>query len=64
MEEEFDSDQLSLDEISQGWHYCYVWKGLLIGPGNPRMDSCNCKVNKKVHEEIRKTFENDKRQKR
>jgi hypothetical protein len=56
VEDEFEADQLTLDEISQGWHYCYDWKGLLIGPGNLKMDSCNCKINKKVHTEIRKTL--------
>ena len=56
MEERVCDDSLSNEEISQGWHYCYDWKGLLIGPGNLKMDSCNCKINKKVHTEIRKTL--------
>jgi hypothetical protein len=64
VEKEFEADQLTLDEISQGWHYCYDWNGLLIGPGNLKMDSCKCKVNKKVHTEIRKTLKHDQRQTR
>jgi len=64
VEDKFEADQLTLDEISQGWHYCYDWNGLLIGPGNLKMDSCNCKINKKVHTEIRKTLKHDQRQTR
>ena len=60
-EAELSFNQLSPEEISQGWHFCYDWDGLLIGPGNFKMDSCNCKINKKIHAEIRKTPKHDKR---
>ena len=56
MEDKFDCDSLSPEEISVGWHYCRNWEWALIGPGNLKMDSCNCKINKKVHKEIRKTL--------
>jgi len=52
---------LTPEEISQGWHYCYNYNGELIGPGNLKMDSCKCKINKKIHAEIRKTLKHDKR---
>jgi hypothetical protein len=58
-EAEFSFNQLSPEEISQGWHFCYDWDGLLIGPGNSKMDSCNCKINKKIHAGIRKTLKHD-----
>lgn len=56
MEYRLDTEQLTPDEISQGWHYCYNWKGLLIGPGDQRMNSCECKINKKIHDQIKKTI--------
>ena len=59
MEKEIDSDQLTTEEISQGWHYCYNLKGKLIGPGFPEMEDCNCKINKNIHNQIKK--KNDKR---
>ena len=57
MEERVHYDPLSTEEISQGWHYCYDWKGLLIGPGNLKMDSCNCKINKALHNHLKKKDE-------
>ena len=60
MENKFESDPLTPEEISQGWHYCYSWKGLLIGPGNPKMDNCKCKIDKRAHDTLRK--KNDTRQ--
>jgi len=56
VEDKFDCDLLSPEEISIGWHYCRNWEWVLIGPGNSKMDSCNCKINKKIHAEIRKTL--------
>ena len=64
MEDQVQSDQLTPEEISQGWHYCYTWNRNLIGPGNVKMDSCKCKINKTLHKEISKTFKHDKRQER
>ena len=37
-----DSEKLSDDEISQGWHFCDDWDGLLIGPGMGEMEACEC----------------------
>jgi hypothetical protein len=58
--EHSDCDTLSPEEISQGWHYCYTWERLLIGPGNPKMDDCKCKIDKTTHNII--TKKNDIRQ--
>jgi hypothetical protein len=52
--ENSDYDALTAEEISQGWHYCYHWNGLLIGPGSKEMDSCECRVSKALHKQIRK----------
>ena len=54
MENQFDCNQLTPEEISIGWHYCCNWEWALIGPGDLKMDSCNCKINKKIHEQIKK----------
>lgn len=38
------------EEIADGWHYCWDWDGLFIGPGMGEMDSCTCEgVNKSKH---------------
>jgi len=39
---ENDSEKLAPDEISQGWHFCCDWDGLLIGPGMGELESCGC----------------------
>jgi hypothetical protein len=57
VEERVHYDSLSTEEISQGWHYCYHWDGLLIGPGSKEMDSCECRVSKALHKQIRKKNE-------
>lgn len=54
MENESGYDELTPKEISDGWHYCYSWEGLLIGPGDKKMDACKCKINKEIHEQIKK----------
>jgi hypothetical protein len=52
--ENSDYDALTTEEISEGWHYCYDLKGKLIGPGFLEMNSCECKVNKVIHNQIKK----------
>ena len=54
MEERICDDSLTPEEISAGWHYCRDWEWVLIGPGNSKMDSCNCRINKKIHDQIKK----------
>lgn len=33
---------LTPEEIASGWHYCFEWDGMLIGPGMPEMRVCIC----------------------
>lgn len=33
---------LTDEEVSQGWHFCYDWDYLLVGPGTAEIESCNC----------------------
>jgi len=33
---------LSDSEISEGWHFCYEFDGLLVGPGMGEVEFCNC----------------------
>ena len=33
---------LTDEEISQGWHFCPDFDSLLIGPGEPEFDFCQC----------------------
>jgi len=35
--------KLTDEEISEGWHFCAEWDGLLIGPGMPGLESCTLK---------------------
>lgn len=35
-------DDLTEEEIQEGWHFCWEWDGLLVGPGMDEMDSCLC----------------------
>jgi len=38
-----NSDQhLSKAEYLQGWHWCWNWDGLLVGPGMPELRACQC----------------------
>lgn len=34
--------ELTEQEISEGWHFCYDFDGLLIGPGMGELNSCGC----------------------
>lgn len=35
-------DELTEEEIMQGWHWCQDWDFMLLGPGMPEMSGCNC----------------------
>ena len=37
-----DGLRLTQTEIGEGWHFCYDWDGLLVGPGTPELESCTC----------------------
>ena len=34
--------ELRRDEIDRGWHWCYEWDGLLVGPDMEEWESCSC----------------------
>ena len=38
------SDDLNLTpyEIREGWHFCYEFDGLLVGPGMFELKACKC----------------------
>lgn len=38
-----DEAKLTPAEIDQGWHFCYDWDGLLVGPGMGEIEFCRCK---------------------
>ena len=38
---------LSREEIEEGWHFCYDWDGLLIGPGMGELEQCRCNRGRK-----------------
>lgn len=33
---------LTKEEIAEGWHFCYEFDGLLIGPESGEMECCTC----------------------
>ncbi len=39
-----DSDNWDLDpsEIAEGWHWCYEFNGLLVGPCMSELNFCAC----------------------
>jgi len=37
---------LTADELAEGWHFCYDWDELLVGPPMPEYDGCGCSRNK------------------
>ncbi|MCK5613692.1 hypothetical protein KAR91_68140 [Candidatus Pacearchaeota archaeon] len=39
--------KLTKDERKAGWHFCYDWDEMLIGPGTPEAAACLCGVIKK-----------------
>ena len=39
-------ERLTKEEFEAGWHFCYDWDGLLIGPEDPEYDVCTCRPNK------------------
>lgn len=38
-----ESKQLTPEEREKGWHFCYEFDGLLVGPAeDPEWDCCTC----------------------
>lgn len=37
-----DSTELTPEEVAQGWHWCWEWDGLLVGPGMKELEACVC----------------------
>jgi hypothetical protein len=35
---------LTTEEIAAGWHFCWEWDGLIIGPGMKELECCKCKA--------------------
>lgn len=33
---------LTQEEMKQGYHFCYEWDGLLVGPDDDEMTVCSC----------------------
>lgn len=33
---------LTQDEIAAGYHFCYDWDGMFIGPEDGEMECCTC----------------------
>ena len=33
---------LEKHELDLGWHFCIEWDGMLVGPGMPELECCNC----------------------
>lgn len=36
--------ELTESEIQEGWHFCWDFDGLLVGPGMGEMEICTCAV--------------------
>lgn len=34
--------RLTNSELLKGWHWCYEFDGLLVGPGMTELNCCNC----------------------
>ncbi len=43
--------EVTRKEFDQGWHFCWDWDGLLVGPGMGEWDFCTCHPLKKDGEE-------------
>lgn len=37
-----DDLALTPEEIAEGWHFCWEWDGLLVGPGMKELEACTC----------------------
>lgn len=37
-----DDGELTPEEVALGWHWCFEFDGLLVGPGMSELSSCRC----------------------
>lgn len=43
-----DKEKLTPEELADGWHFCVVWDGLLVGPGMTEQEDCTCTALKRL----------------
>lgn len=48
-----DDEKLTEEEIKAGWHFCWEWDGLLIGPGMDETQCCTSNCGSVVYEHQR-----------
>ncbi len=37
-----EEGKLTQEELDQGWHWCYDFDGMLVGPGTVEAEHCSC----------------------
>lgn len=37
-----DGVGLTEEELKQGWHWCWEWDLMLVGPGMAELNCCDC----------------------
>lgn len=37
-----EEEELTPDDIAEGWHFCHDFDGLLVGPGMGERAHCHC----------------------
>ena len=37
-----EDEPLTPEEITEGWHWCWEFDGLLVGPGSSELHCCQC----------------------
>lgn len=42
LEVERSGQGLTEEEFNQGWHWCYEWDSMLVGPGSEEALFCSC----------------------
>lgn len=40
--------EVDAEHSAKGWHFCWDWDFLVVGPGTPEWDGCNCGVKERV----------------
>lgn len=47
-----NTEQLTQEELDEGWHFCCDWDGLLVGPGMGERRACSCRQWKEMEDRI------------
>jgi hypothetical protein len=54
-----DEMRLTPAEMDAGWHFCYDWDELLVGPGMMELSCCHCEFDEPARSNVQRAKDDE-----